>query len=84
MSLHFSWELAMPDPHWLGAGVGRDAQEIQNSATYPRLIAIHFREPSPPTFAHLANQGGKFIIEDLHLLLFLVLLLLDRWVQLEV
>lgn len=70
-------------PHWLGAGVGHDAQEIQSSAICPGWTVLSFRDPAP-TSTHLANQGGKFIIEDLHLLFFLVLLLLDGWVHLEV
>lgn len=60
-----------------------DAQENTEHSHLPRpdspSILVH-----PPTSAHLANQGGKFIIEDLHLLLLLVLLLLDGWVYLEV
>lgn len=57
--------------------------EILRSVACPDLTGLSFGDP-PPTSAHLANQGGEFIIEGFHFLLLLVLLLLDRWVHLEV
>lgn len=57
-------------------------RKTQSLATCPGLAALHIWDP--PTCAHLANQGGKFVIEGLHLLLLLVLLLLNSGVQLEV
>lgn len=56
---------------------------LQSLATCPSQTGLSLGTP-PPSSAHLANQGGEFIVEDLHFLLLAVLLLLDGWIHLEI
>lgn len=75
----------------MGLGVGN--MDLCHLPICPGLMETSARSGGSPqtlphhlisSSTHLADQGGKSVIEDLHLLLLLRLLLLDGWVHLEV